>query len=190
MQFPVRIERDIEPGTLKVFDLHHYHDKDGSNVIRILSLKSDSFFVDTVRYRYGQQITQQTYTSFIETELEDIKLEEVEDTPIKSFSIRWPYVTYSNKKLLIIVNAFDTNTINRVEFLSPNIDHNIVNTFITNTNDLLVLVQTEQEFILYCIDLDKSNIYELTNEDDFEKIFEPFVLYRYKVSDVDHKKST
>ena len=99
-------------------------------------------------------------------------------------------MTYSNKKLLIIVNAFDTNTINRVEFLSPNIDHNIVNTFITNTNDLLVLVQTEQEFILYCIDLDKSNIYELTNEDDFEKIFEPFVLYRYKVSDVDHKKST
>ena len=99
-------------------------------------------------------------------------------------------MTYSNKQQLIIVNAFETNTINRVEFLSPDIDHNIVNTFVTNTNDLLVLVQTEQEFILYCIDLDSSNIYELTNEEDVGKIFEPFVLFRYKVTDVDNKKSS
>lgn len=91
---------------------------------------------------------------------------------------------------MIVVNAFDTNQINRIEFLSPDEEHSIVQTFITNTNDLLVLVKTETEFILYCIDLDKSNIYELTSEDEVSSIFEPSVLYRYPVSSVDNKSCT
>ena len=89
-----------------------------------------------------------------------------------------------------MVNAFDTNQINRIEFLPPEVEHSIVQTFITNTNDLLVLVRTDTEFILFCIDLDKSNIYELTNEDEVKTIFEPTILYRYLSSSVDNKNCT
>lgn len=52
--------------------------------------------------------------NFDETELIDIKHNQIEDTPINHFTIRWPYVAYAHKKYLMVVNAFDTNSVHRV----------------------------------------------------------------------------
>ena len=103
----------------------------------------------------------------------DFTHEFAEDSPTRAFSIRWPYVAFSNSKFLIIINAFDTKTITRIELQQSNTAYQIVQTFITNSNDLLALVRTHDEFILFCVDLDASNIYELEKAEEIEHIFEP-----------------
>ena len=152
-----------------------------------MSLKSESFYIDTITYKEGKQIQTKSLYDFEETELTGVNHQEIEDCPIRSFSIKWPYVAYTNSEYLIVINAFHTNNITRVKLLSPDVDHQIVQTCITNSNDLLSLVKTNDEYILFLINLDKSNIHELDEDENKTSVFEPDIIYRYKISDVKNK---
>lgn len=58
------------------------------------------------------------------------------------------------------MNAFDRRMVHQIEFTDKWESIVISETYITDSNDLFVLVQNEEYFYLYIIDLDESNVRE------------------------------
>lgn len=95
---------------------------------------------------------------------------------------------------MIIFNAFDQDVVHRVEICQPDKEVNICATYITNTRDLFVLVfvYESEQYCLYKIDLDKSNIREVDladlNISELYRIRDPLLIY--KLDQVKHKNFT
>ena len=58
----------------------------------------------------------------------------------------------------MILNAFDSENIHRVQLHDQ--PDRICHTYITDTNDLFIMAQKGQEYLLQMIDLDAGNIRE------------------------------
>ena len=61
---------------------------------------------------------------------------------------------------MIVVNAFNRRLLHRVEFSDEWESIVISQTYITESNDLFVLVQKDDMYNLYMIDLDAANVKE------------------------------
>lgn len=73
----------------------------------------------------------------------------------------------------MVINVYEQHLIHRVEVASQKVEIKIVDTYITNTNDLFVIIyqrarkragnEDKNKFKIFIIDLDKSNIRENPN---------------------------
>jgi len=82
---------------------------------------------------------------------------------ICGFSICWPFLAYAGiKNYLTIHSVFEHEKIFRIKITDDENDR-IVNTFITETKDLIAIVKTEREYKVFHIDLDQIR------EDNFIK---------------------
>lgn len=105
-----------------------------------------------------------------------------------AYSINWPYVTFSGlNNTLVIINAFERKVIHRIEIAKQQVQESesyqrayIEKTFITDTKDLFILIRDQNHYLLYTIDLDKTNFKEIddaTNIQDAFKLSEPILKY-------------
>ena len=75
-----------------------------------------------------------------------------------AYSFNWPYFSYATKmNFVFILNAFNPNFIQRYQF--PNHIVRIMKTFLTDTHDLFIIVETEEGLEMYNIDLDSPEPY-------------------------------
>lgn len=73
----------------------------------------------------------------------------------------WPYVVLSGvSNYIFLVNAYDNSVLRRIQVARFDSKVSICETFITQTNDLFVLLLEEDVYSLYNIDLDDSNQFE------------------------------
>ena len=70
-------------------------------------------------------------------------------------------------RFLIIWNVFENKTIHIVEIGDMNSNLFVENTFITQTNDLILVTRIEDKYSVLLIDLDSANVNEFDG-------FEPF----------------
>ena len=86
-----------------------------------------------------------------------------------AYSINWPYVTFSGlSNTLVIINAFERRMIHRIEIAPPHAQEGsdnyeracIEETCISDTKDLFILIRDQNHFLVYTIDLDKTNFKE------------------------------
>jgi hypothetical protein len=72
----------------------------------------------------------------------DVNYHTCQSPTICGFSICWPFLAYAGiKNYLTIHSVFDHDTILRIK-LSEDEDDRIVNSFITDTKDLIAIVKT------------------------------------------------
>ena len=76
-----------------------------------------------------------------------------------AFSINWPYVAFSGlNSSLVILNAYNRKMVHRINLGNENDRFNkttILKTFITDTNDLFILVHSYKIYLVYKMDLDE-----------------------------------
>lgn len=78
-------------------------------------------------------------------------------SPLRAFSICWPYIAFSGLgKFILLVNAYENTKIRRIQIAEEGRAITICQTYITETNDLFVCIQDEDQYKLYMIDLDYS----------------------------------
>lgn len=87
-------------------------------------------------------------------------------SPLRAYSVQWPYVALSGlANFVLIVNAYDKRVLRRVQVADRDAKITISQTFITETMDLYVVIQEEDMYRLYHIDLDDSNQFEQSEEE-------------------------
>jgi hypothetical protein len=64
-------------------------------------------------------------------------------------------------RFLVIWNVFEKKTLHVVEIGDLNSNLFVEDTFITQTNDLILVTRIEENYSIFLIDLDNSNIKEL-----------------------------
>ena len=110
-------------------------------------MKDEEFYVNKVSYQEGDN--------------SQFNHEEFAYSSINAFSIKWPYVAFSGiQNFIMIYNAFDSNLINRIEIAGQKESVLIQQTFITDTNDIFILIKRNTCYQLYMFDLDASNVRE------------------------------
>lgn len=111
---------------------------------------------------------------------------------MRAMSMKWPYVTFQGiYNSVVVINATDRNMIHRIEFDDEWDSIDISATYITDTNDLFVMVAKENHYNLYMIDLDASNLREREDSElrDALRLYSPGEpILEYHKEDVDHKK--
>ena len=169
--FKVEFDYKIEPQTIKVFDFITL-EQDGKHYIRVASSRDEQFNLNS---------------AYIDIEADNAHLKKAHlgahqtsdrFSPKQALSMKWPYITYSgiDKRYLLIINLYQKNQIHRVRL--PEENAIIIHTYITETNDLFVVVMTQDSYKIKFIDLDASNRRE---QDDVT----PHVLYnQFRFQDV------
>lgn len=80
---------------------------------------------------------------------------------VSAFSIKWPYVTFSGlENFIMLLSVFDRKKLHRIEVAPPGEAMKVCKTFITNTNDLFVVIRQEKYFKLITLNLDEINEFE------------------------------
>ena len=108
--------------------------------------------------------------------------------PIGSFCISWPYLAFvSMNRFLVIWNVFENKTLHMVEIGDVNSNLFIEDTFVTQTNDLILVTRNDDKYSVLLIDLDNSNVREFEGESfDFDQQFKMQLLFQYKSEDVNN----
>ena len=82
-------------------------------------------------------------------------------SPLRATSIAWPYICITGLgNIILIMNAFEKRVVRRVQVAEKSAKVLISETFLTETKDLFVIIQSSGGYNLYMIDLDESNAYE------------------------------
>jgi hypothetical protein len=77
-------------------------------------------------------------------------------SPLRAFSISWPYFALSAiGNYIIIADAFNSQLTRLVQIAPENAKITICESCITDTNDLYVVVQDDTKFRLYTLNLDQ-----------------------------------
>lgn len=137
------IQRIVQPNNMRILDFHY------SNYMSILSLIDGEFMLDSLNSDMVQNFY--SYAS------------------INAFSIKWPYICFSGlENFLLLLSVFDNKTLHRIEIVPPEQEMKICCTFITNTNDLYMVIRQEivgiadgsHVFKLLTLNLDDINEFE------------------------------
>ena len=87
-----------------------------------------------------------------------------------------------------MINAFDRRFVHRIEFEEEWESIVITDTYLTESNDLFVMVQRTDEYSLYMIDLDASNLREIKRSGCDERLYSPGKpILTYNRKDVEGK---
>ena len=80
---------------------------------------------------------------------------------MRAISIKWPYVAFQGLfNTLIVINSFDRRMVHRIELDQEWESIVISATYITETNDIFIIILKENMYFLYMVDLDQANISE------------------------------
>ena len=73
---------------------------------------------------------------------------------INCLNTKWPFICFQglNNKSIMIIEAHDPDTVLNIEI--PDNPEKIIDTYITETNDLFVMVLNKENYNLYKLDLD------------------------------------
>ena len=113
----IRFNKTIEPDILSIFDFYVktvIGDNGGEKHSKIFlnSVLDDEFVIDKVTYKEKMKSSCQGEDG----PEEDIKYFDFSYSPIRAFSINWPYFAFSGfNNYLVIVNAFDKRVLRRVQ---------------------------------------------------------------------------
>ena len=109
---------------------------------------------------------------------------------VTAFSINWPYVCFSGlNDRLVIYNCFQREYLHRVELVDEGEKINIKQTYITDTNDLYAMVQSDDYYYLFEIDLDAQDIEKIEElESNINSLFymgrkQPILQYNRDIVD-------
>ena len=120
---------------MRILDFHY------SSFMSLLSLIDGEFMLDSLNSEMVQNFY--SYAS------------------INAFSIKWPYICFSGlENFLLLLSVFDRKTLHRIEIVPPEQSMKICCTFITNTNDLFLVIRQETYFKLLTLNLDDVNYFE------------------------------
>ena len=101
--------------------------------------------------------------------IDNIVYKQFQHKPIDSFCISWPYMAFcSMNRFLVIWNVFEKKTLHVVEVGDLNSNLFVEDTYITQTNDLLLVTRVGENYSIYLIDLDNSNINEFEGSRGFD----------------------
>lgn len=91
---------------------------------------------------------------------------------IGAFSLNWPYISFAgHDNYLLIANAYESTFLHRIQIANKGKTIKVCETYLTDTKDLFVLVHESDMYKLYKIDLDRSNLRELTTQ-EYKEFFE------------------
>ena len=94
-------------------------------------------------------------------------------------------------RFLIIWSVFERKTLHQVEVGDLNSNLFIEDTFITQTNDLILVTRDNHLYQILTIDLDKANVKEFEGEEfNFDEQFKLKLLFEYDARDVENKSLT
>lgn len=84
---------------------------------------------------------------------------------IRAFGFNWPYLSFSGLgNDILVINCYDHEQIHQVQIGKKEEKMTIIDTYITDTNDLFIATQVKVQQVIkykiFYIDLDKSNIRE------------------------------
>lgn len=175
---------------MKIFDVHYVHNHEAigkSCEVRLLSLKDSQFQLD--KAIFDELDEKNSGDEVFSREKKELNIEyfSYNYSFMSALSINWPFLAFSGlENTLVIINAFDRKMIHRIEMVHRHdfsIDGfkqtKVEKTFITDTNDLFVLVNCSDHFLLYIIDLDFCNLKE--NKDrslgDIYNLGKPILKY-------------
>jgi len=112
---------------------------------------------------------------------------------VTAFSINWPNVCFSGlDDYLVIYNCFQREYLHRVQLVDQGEKISIKQTYITDTNDLYAMVQKDDYYFLYEIDLDAQDIEHIEElESNINSLYymgrrQPILQYRSEV--VNHEQ--
>lgn len=131
---PIMFDINVEPGILRVHDfIINFEENNTRAILSTISTIDGGLSLDTAIFKCWNgnklNIIEDSITTYSE------KL-----PAIQAFCAKWPYVTFSGlkKDFIMILNAFDSENIHRVQIHGkPN---KICQTYITDTNDLFIMV--------------------------------------------------
>lgn len=155
---PIMFDINVEPGILRVYDFQ-IDAKDGEAKLSTICTLDGGLSLDTAKFNYRND----DQVDIIEEAVGDykgIKYFSEKFSAIHAFCSKWPYSTFSGLKsdYIMILNAFDRDNIHRVQILDE--PDRICKTYITDTNDLFIMVQKGEYYRLQYIDLDAGNVRE------------------------------
>ena len=97
-------------------------------------------------------------------------------SPLRAFSICWPFIAFSGLgNYILLINAYENTKIRRIQVAEANKSITISQTYITETNDLFVCIQDEDQYKLLMMDLDYSVEHEFSNRAEEGEI-EPYTF--------------
>ena len=163
--YDLKIIRVVQPNTVRILDFHY-----SANMV-MQSLNDGEFMLDSL----NEKEMVQNYYSY---------------ASVSAFSIKWPYVTFSGLgNFLLLISVFSRKTLHRIEICPPEETMKVCRTFITNTNDLYVVIRQEQYFKLLTMNLDDINEFENMHLSDKERAesFKFKQLFQYKCVEVDYQ---
>ena len=133
--------RNIEPGIVQVLDMSVVvHDDEKTNTkkctVRVASSIDDGFSLDTATF--DCTVDERNHIHVEDKKKLNVDYQSDDFAPIQALYTKWPYFTCSGlkKDFLLLINAFDQEYIQRIEFPNPD---RICHTYITETNNLYVL---------------------------------------------------
>jgi hypothetical protein len=118
--------------------------------------------------------------------LQIVKKQKYVYSPIRAFSCNWPYIAFSGlvENYLMILNAFDSKVVNRVQVSPDDKFVLICETFITATRDLFCIIKKENSYEMLMMDLDKTNSMEQKDGQIDEGAFKFSKVMSYTNEDV------
>ena len=163
--FKVEFEYKIEPNIINIFDFQTLRQNDDF-IVRVATSRDDSFNLNIAKFKVGEDI------DYLKQGLSNCIYSSDSFSPMQAVSVKWPYLAYSglNKEYLMLINMFDKDTIHRIKLQDEAL---VIQTYITETNDLFVMSQTKDCYRLQFIDLDASN-FRQQDKPDMRKIYDQF----------------
>ena len=153
--FNASFKRSIEPGSLFVYDsivtgcegdeahkLDHKgeHKHSGLGLMKTLSKVGDYLYLDVIDISKSYK-QEGLGTEESAEEDEDEHIEMTVDKHYSAYGFNWPYFSYGTKnKKVFVLNAFNPSFIQRYEL--PKNTACILNTFLTDTHDMFIIVDT------------------------------------------------
>jgi hypothetical protein len=131
--FSVRFQKSIEPGIIKIFDFNLQNNPDVRNKdpnivakeIRILSLKDTEFMLDKCTYDDCKVNSQddQMFPDIVKSSNKKHKYEQKNEiyynyiySPLRAFSMCWPFIAFSGLgNFIILINAYENTKIRRIQ---------------------------------------------------------------------------
>ena len=162
-EFNVSIDRGIEPGGINVYDSILIDKEGSSKQMQTLMLVGSTLYLDDCDLSRNYDDPQEGH------------LNSIQENQFCAYSFNWPYFAFGTKfNYILVYNAFNPKHIQR--FQISKLCSRIINTFLTDTHDLYVAIETlNYQYEIYHINLDL---------DDPRVSHQP--LFRYDFDEIDH----
>lgn len=148
--FRIQFDYKIEPNIIKILDFQTVKEDD-QFCVRVATSRDESFNLNIAKFQLKEE------EDFLSKVIENCVYYFDSSSPIQAISAKWPYFAYSglSKEWLILVNMYEQNTFHRLKMQTGAL---VLQTYITETNDLFIMSKLQDRYLLQFVDLDASNV--------------------------------